>query len=246
MILKCAQHIRLPEHSHPPKLIKSYIAISCLIKATLCSENPAQLTNGCYSMKADCICLRDIQRGKQNPHLLCHILNTRTHIMSPKASRDQGRPRWAEMVLSGMALLWSSWKHHGPDWPRLSSCQLRYPSPEVLQTSELALPGPNCHFYVFIAPLLSIWTKQRIECWDFPALHWSNPCCGPLRTGHFNSFFVLSISSKYMRTDFILGSFSATFLPWLRSSVPPSTTCQCVRRRMHGMTENAPRTISSS
>lgn len=57
MILKCAQRISLSEHSHPPKLIKSYIAISCLIKATLCSENPAQLSNGCYSMETDCIFL---------------------------------------------------------------------------------------------------------------------------------------------------------------------------------------------
>lgn len=68
MILKCAQHIRLSEHSHPPKLIKSYIAISCLIKATLCSENPAQLSNGCYSMKTDCISLPGVKRKKKTTY----------------------------------------------------------------------------------------------------------------------------------------------------------------------------------
>lgn len=129
MILKCAQHIRLPEHSHPPKLIKSYIAISCLIKATLCSENPAQLSNGCYSMKADCICLRDIQRGKENPHTLCHILNTHTHTRY--VPDGQQGPETAKMGRGG-----SVWR--GVSTPAGSDmvqpqtlCQLRLPSPEV-------------------------------------------------------------------------------------------------------------------
>lgn len=66
MILKCAQRIGLSEHSHPPKLIKSYIAISCLIKATLCSQNPAQLSNGCYSMKTEWMLLAE-EEDKKNP-----------------------------------------------------------------------------------------------------------------------------------------------------------------------------------
>ena len=70
MILKCAQHISLSEHSHPPKLIKSYIAISCLIKATLCSENPPQLSNGCYSMKTDCIFLPDRKKIKNKTYFV--------------------------------------------------------------------------------------------------------------------------------------------------------------------------------
>lgn len=84
MILKCAQHISLSEHSHPPKLIKSYIAISCLIKATLCSENPAQLSNGCYSMKTDCIFLLEEKNRKQ-------------HILSLMACRGLSQPRCAKM-----------------------------------------------------------------------------------------------------------------------------------------------------
>lgn len=85
MILKCAQHISLSENSHPPKLIKSYIAISCLIKATLCSENPAQLSNGCYSMKTDCIFLRG---GGED---------WKQHILSLMACRGLSQPRRAKM-----------------------------------------------------------------------------------------------------------------------------------------------------
>lgn len=130
MILKCAQHIRLPEHSHPPKLIKSYIAISCLIKATLCSENPAQLSNGCYSMKADCICLRDIQRGKEKPtHIMSHIKHT--HIHTHYVPDGQPGPETAKMGRGS-----SVWRGvstpAGSDMAQpQTSCQLRLPSPEV-------------------------------------------------------------------------------------------------------------------
>lgn len=148
MILKCAQHIRLPEHSHPPKLIKSYIAISCLIKATLCLENPAQLSNGCYSMKADCICLRDIQRGKENPHILCHILNTHTQATSPMAREDQRQPRWAEAVLYGGV----SPLQLEETWPSIRLCAssdfLASRFHSHLNWLCLGSAWPNCHFSV--------------------------------------------------------------------------------------------------
>lgn len=96
MILKCAQHIRLPERSHPPKLIKNYIAISCLIKETLRSLNPAQLTNGCYSMKAARICLRERHK--------IHTSTQTKHIILPAARRDRRRPRSAVWIAKGLEL----------------------------------------------------------------------------------------------------------------------------------------------
>lgn len=94
MILKCAQHISLPERSHPPKLIKNYIAISCLIKATLCSENPAQLSNGCYSMKAGRICLRE--RRKTHMRASAHTPRQSILYFQRPAGTEDGQDllRW--------------------------------------------------------------------------------------------------------------------------------------------------------
>lgn len=113
MILKCAQHISLPERSHPPKLIKNYIAISCLIKETLCSENPAQLSNGCYSMKTGRVCLRER-----------HKIHTRTqtkHITFPVARGDWRRPRSVEMEK-----VWIVWSWKRQDYT--TECQIALPS----------------------------------------------------------------------------------------------------------------------
>lgn len=92
MILKCAQHIRLSEHSHHPKLIKSYIAISCLIKATLCSENPAQLSNGCYSMKTEEHFSYGGGRGEKK-----RKKEKKTNILFVTACREWNQPRCAKM-----------------------------------------------------------------------------------------------------------------------------------------------------
>lgn len=135
MILKCAQHISLPARSHPPKLIKNYIAISCLIKATLCSENPAQLSNGCYSMKAGRICLRE--RRKTRAH-------TQTkHIIFPAARGDRRRPRWRSF---GM---WSGSGAGNGTTQSVTERQIALPSLRFHRLPNwlgLRRVGPNRHF----------------------------------------------------------------------------------------------------
>lgn len=122
MILKCAQHISLSEHSHPPKLIKSYIAISCLIKATLCSENPAQLSNGCYSMKTDCIFL--LEKKKKNRKTTYSIPNGLQGIEPAKMCQD------GEVSISRFnGDLCSSWK----PCESMTARQIKLPCPGLLR-----------------------------------------------------------------------------------------------------------------
>lgn len=158
MILKCAQHISLPERSHPPKLIKNYIAISCLIKATLCSENPAQLSNGCYSMKAGRICLRE--RCKTHAH-------TQTkHIIFPAAHGDRRRPRSAAMekawnvervwkLETARLSLWQSARSHSLAWGFID-CRIGSDS------GEWGLIATFC----VVTSTLSSWTWPTADSWS--------------------------------------------------------------------------------
>lgn len=153
MILKCAQHISLSEHSHPPKLIKSYIAISCLIKATLCSENPAQLSNGCYSMKTDCIFLLTKKKKKKTKKTTYSIPNGLQGIEPANTCQD------GEVSISRFNKdLCSSWK----PCESMTERQIRPPCPGLLRRLNwhwLRWLCPN-HQLCFSSSVASSWTKE--------------------------------------------------------------------------------------
>lgn len=188
MILKCAQRISLSEHSHPPKLIKSYIAISCLIKATLCSENPAQLSNGCYSMKTDCIFLLE-EREK----------NRKQHILSLMACRGLSRPRCAKMerfpshasmgIFAPAGSLVNQWRR-GRSNRRARPGSLRHlnwqrrgwlcPNHRLCFSSSMAsswtlelhtidtrhiFQPPTCYWSLWLQTLLSCWCGCSLAAW---------------------------------------------------------------------------------
>lgn len=150
MILKCAQHISLSEHSHPPKLIKSYIAISCLIKATLCSENPAQLSNGCYSMKTDCIFLQE--GGEKNRKTTYSLPNGLQGFEPVRMCQD------GEVSISRFNRdLCSSWK----PCESMTARQIKLPCPWLLRRLNWHWLGwlrPNHQFY-FSSSMASSWTE---------------------------------------------------------------------------------------
>lgn len=176
MILKCAQHISLPERSHPPKLIKNYIAISCLIKATLCSENPAQLSNGCYSMKAGRICLRE--RRKTHMRASAHTHPDKAYYIS---SGPRG-PKTAKICWDGDGLesgvgleletarlsLWQSARSHSLAWGFID-CRIGSDS------GERGLIATFC----VVTSTLSNWTWLTADSWSI--LHcFSWGCLGDL------------------------------------------------------------------
>ncbi len=187
MILKCAQRISLSEHSHPPKLIKSYIAISCLIKATLCSENPAQLSNGCYSMKTDCIFLLERGEKKRKKKKTTYSIPNGLQGIEPAKMCQDG-----EVSISRFnGDLCSSWK----PCESMTARQIKLPCPGLLRHVNWHWLGWLCpnHQFCFSSSMASSWTEelqtidtlhifQQWTCywslWLWTLLSFSPCCCG--------------------------------------------------------------------